>query len=77
MIIDLILDRRDGVPYDPYVFYNEMMDYYAVFPDLAAPIVRALDWGTEKDVKKAICGYIMDQGYNPDICAYVNAVKWF
>ena len=76
MIIDLILDRKDGKEYNPRKFYNKIMDYYQVFPEIAVPIGDALDSGTDKDIKKALCDYIIEQGYNPKLCDYIKSVYW-
>ena len=75
MIIDLILDRKDGTPYDPKEFYNDVMEYESVF-NLDRSISSALDYGDEKEVKKALCDYIINQGYNKNICNYINDVRW-
>lgn len=76
MIIDIILDRKDGEPYDAKKFYLDIMGYSETWPDLADPITRAMDGGTNEDVRKALCDYIVSQGYNPFICDYVNSVEW-
>ena len=76
MIIDIILDRKDGEPYDAKKFYLDIMGYADIWPDLANPITRAMDGGTNEDVRKALCYYIVSQGYNPSICDYVNSVEW-
>lgn len=34
-----------------------------------------MDSGSEKDVKKALCNYVMGE-YNPKICNYINKVQW-
>ncbi len=75
MIIDLILDRKDGIPYNPYDFYTSVMKYEE---DIAPtyPISTALDSGTEEEVKKAICHYIIDYDYPPAICDYINSKQW-
>lgn len=72
MIIDLILDRKDGTPYEPKRFYNSCMNYGGKFAD---EITRAMDAGTEEDVKAALCAYI-DGEYNPEIKNYIHSVKW-
>ena len=64
MIIDLILDRKDGVEYDPKEFYTQVREYEEEFNNRYDDISRALDSGTEKDVKKALCHYIKNNGYN-------------
>jgi hypothetical protein len=77
MVIDKILDRKEGlINYKPKQFYNDIMDYYPIFPDIIEPIADALDNGTEKDVKKALCKYILKQQYNEDICIYIKSVNW-
>lgn len=72
MIIDLILNRHDGIPYDSHRFYFDCLQYGKV----GDGITRAMDYGTEADVKRELCKYIHTQGYSPDICRYVNSVKW-
>lgn len=75
MIIDLILDRRDGMPYDPREFYREILDYSEVF-EFAYPIALAIEKGPEQVVKFELCRYIIDSGLNPEICDYINSVAW-
>ena len=72
MIIDLILDRREGTPYEPKTFYNSCMNY----GNIADEITRAMDIGTEEDIKVALCAYIDKQEYNPEIKNYINSVNW-
>ena len=72
MIVDLILDRKEGHPYKAKEFYDNVMAYEE---GTDYNISRALDSGTEKDVKKALCDYIMGS-YNPKICNYINKVQW-
>lgn len=76
MIIDLILDRQDGAEYSPRRFYDEVMDYGSIWPDIAYPIAGAMDCGTEEDVKRELCRYIDEQEYNPAIKDYINEVNW-
>lgn len=73
MIIDLILDRKDGQEYNPREFYFEVLDYGGIF---AERITRAMDCGTEKDIKNQLCRYIIQCLYNEDICDYINSVNW-
>ena len=81
MIIDLILDRKYNEEttgydvYDPHEFYREVMSYESIF-ELPRDISSALDYGTEDDVRNALCKYIDDQQYNPDIKNYVNSKTW-
>ena len=76
MIIDLILDRKDGVKYNAREFYQGVMGYGEIWPDLADPITRAMDGGEEEDVQRELCNYVTSQDYNPDICNYIRSVKW-
>lgn len=76
MIIDLILDRMDGDVYSPYSFYNELQEYGNTFNEIAWDIARAMDEGTEEDVKRELCRYVLEQGYNPQICDYITSVNW-
>lgn len=73
MIIDEILDRKAGRPYNAKAFYNYCMDYFDGLGDM---ITRAMDGGTNGDVQEALCGYILQQDYNPDICDYIRSVDW-
>ena len=76
MIIDLILDRKDGQPYNAREFYNDVMQYAETWPELANPITRAMDEGDENDVRRELCAYIDNQDYNPAIKEYINSVQW-
>ena len=73
MIIDLILDRKGGSSYKAKEFYDDVMAYEE---GTDYKISRALDGGTEKDVRKALCDYIINNDYNPKICNYINKVTW-
>lgn len=76
MIIDLILDRKDGFGYSPREFYNDVMEYGREFGEMAFKIARAMDMGEEEDVKNELCNYVIEQDYNPEICDYINNVNW-
>ena len=76
MIIDLILDRKDGDPYNPKAFYNEVMEYSTIFDGIGDNITRAMDSGTDEDVRNALCEYITKNKYNQEICDYINTVRW-
>lgn len=73
MIIDLILDRKDGEPYNPREFYFSVMEYGGMF---AERITRAMDEGTERDVKYQLCRYVLQCLYNEAICDYIESVNW-
>ena len=70
MVIDYILDRKDGYGYDVKEFYDACMAYEEF------DIARALDGGTEKDVKKALCDYVIYNDYSKSICKYINSENW-
>lgn len=75
MIIDLILDRYHGTPYDPKEFYDRVMEYE---DGSYYSISRALDGGEEEDIKRELCAYIDGAfpPYNPKIKDFINAVSW-
>lgn len=78
MIIDLILDRKDNEKYYEKDLYNSHDFYYDVlrYGEIGDEITRALDFGTESDVKKALCNYIYNNEYNVNICDYINSKQW-
>lgn len=75
MLIDLILDRKDGQPYNAKKFYDAVTSYLDTFPCYIG-VARALDGGTEADVIDELCDYIKSQDYNLDLCDYISSVKW-
>jgi uncharacterized protein with LGFP repeats len=72
MVIDKILDRKDGQPYNAKKFYIETSAYGDVSNDIAS----AMDNGTEEDVKNALCNYVTDMGYSDKITDFINSVDW-
>ena len=72
MIIDKILDRKDGELYNARDFYFDVLQYSRTGDE----ITRAMDGGTEDDVKKALCDFITGNEYNPQICDYIKSVEW-
>ena len=72
MIIDKILDRKDGQKYIPKQFYNDVMQY----GEIGHGIAEAMDGGTEKQVKTELGIYIIKNGYNLNIIDYINTVDW-
>lgn len=83
MIIDLILDRKDNVigdyqdTYDAREFYEDCREYAQCFEDETQwKIVDALDGGTNEDVQIALCNYIDECKYNPQIKHFIRAVSW-
>ncbi len=91
MIIDIILERQehDGmfVPtpdkkgmvledYTPKLFYDRVMEYYNIFPEVVEPIADALDGGTNYDVKKALSIYIIENDHPAHIVQYIQGAEW-
>ena len=72
MIIDLILDRKDGDPYTGQTFYDGLWDYYP----LSNPIMQAMEQASEESVKHTLKQYIDKQEYNPTIKQYIDSVNW-
>jgi hypothetical protein len=71
MLVDFILDRKEGYRYDPRELYG-----YCQEDEQYWDVARALDGGTEEDVQGELCGYILGNGYNPEICEYICSVNW-
>lgn len=76
MIIDKILDRKDGYGYIARDFYHEMLAYESIDMSCGVSISSTMDYGTEDDVKSALCKYIDKGEYNPRIKDYIKSVKW-
>ena len=75
MIVDMILDRKYGcVPYDAARSMKYMYDEATIFG--MTELARALDGGTEEDVKRELCNYIDNEGYRPSIKTYINRHNW-
>lgn len=73
MLIDIILDRKEGEIYNP----NELYDYCqdSVFP-FYREVATMIRQGTEEQIKELLCNYIIEQMYNPKLCDYINSVNW-
>lgn len=75
MIIDIILDRKDGaISYNASKHLKAIYDYAtdAHMSDIAA----AVDGGTEDDVKAALMRYITMCGYPAALLDYIAGVRW-
>ena len=75
MIIDVILDRKDGaINYDAATHLKAIYDYAtdAHMSDIAA----AVDGGNGADVRAAIMRYISACGYPSALLDYVASVRW-
>ena len=78
MVIDLILDRKDNAEYGGIDTYNAH-DFYIDclrYGPIADGITKAMDYGSEADVKRELCKYIIKNEYNEKICDYINSVNW-
>lgn len=78
MLIDAILDRRadreDGIfNYDPKKLYNYLID--SIHPSYH-DVARAMDKGSNTEVRAEMCAYIDLEEYNPEIKDFVNSVDW-
>lgn len=76
MIIDLILDRKDGAFYNPHDFYMEVASYGYLTPVHSERITRAMDSGEEEDVRRELMNYIHQNGYNEELKDYIESVRW-
>ena len=63
-----------SLEYNPREFYYYIRRYESELDD--DRISYAMDYGTEEDVKQALCDYIYDYDYNPEICNFINSVNW-
>ena len=76
MLVDLILDRRDGVSYSPSEFEEEVKEYCETFPSYT-PVYDALISGSEDNVKDELCRYIDDEWNGSRLIKdYINNVNW-
>ena len=77
MIIDLILDRKDGYPYNAHEFYNDIRDYERLGVGThGEDISIAMDYGDNRDVQRVLCQYIDRNEYNPSIKDYIRSQEW-
>ena len=75
MVIDMILDRMDGAKYSPFDFYRYALAESDIF-DVFDGITKAMVSCSEEDVKRELKKYVIEQGYNPEICNYIDSVSW-
>lgn len=75
MIIDIILDRKEGaIDYAPETHLKAIYDYAT--DARMSDIARALDSGNEDDVKAALMCYISTCGYPLELLDYIASVRW-
>ena len=75
MIIDIILDRREGaISYDAATHLKAIYDYAtdAGMTELAT----AVDGGNDEEVKAALMRYITVCGYPSALLDYIASVRW-
>lgn len=72
MIIDLILDRFDGMPYRANDFYFGVLEY----GEDGHEITRAMDAGTEADARRALCSFAAAEGCGAEVIRFINSVTW-
>ena len=76
MLVDLILDRKDGARYSPSKFQYEVKEYCKTFRS-CIPVYKALLCSSEEKVKDELCKYIDEEWYgNPLIKGYIRSVSW-
>ena len=73
MIIDVILDRMDGYYYGKEQA-RAIYDYATFFH--MEELASALDGGNNEEVTEALCKYIDDNEYNPQVKEYIRSVEW-
>lgn len=77
MIIDSILDRRNGYPYNAHEFYNDIRDYECLGVGThGEDISLAMDYGDNKDVQRVLCQYVQRNGYPANIEDYIRSQVW-
>lgn len=75
MIIDIILDRREGaISYDASKHLKAIYDYAT--DSRMSDVAAAVDSGNEDDVKAALMCYISTCGYPLDLLDYIARVRW-
>jgi len=68
MLIDLILNRKEGVKYNAKTFYDDIARYNF---DCYNNVLQALDSGENIDIQRALMNYIIEEEYNLKIVDYI------
>lgn len=77
MIIDNILDRRDGRHYSAHDFYIEVRKYERLGVGThGEDISLSMDYGDNRDVQRVLCQYIDRNEHNPSIKDYIRSQEW-
>ena len=76
MVIDLILDRKDGCAFDQNEFMEDITSYAEIW-DFCKPMVEAINKKDNKALQKLLCDYI-DCQWNDvqEWKDYVMSVSW-
>jgi len=65
------------IRYKPEKFYSDVARYIdGCAGENAVRITRAMDSGTEDDVKRELCAYVRENGYPEHVCEYINSRTW-
>lgn len=76
-ILNLILKRIAGEEFLPENFYRAMLTCKGFFTfDPPFCISKSMSDETEENVKKELCNFIANQGYDQSLCDYINSVNW-
>ena len=74
LIIDSILDRKDGKHYSAHDFYNEVRKYERLGVGThGEDISIAMDYGDNRDVQRVLYQYIQRNGYPANIEDYIRS----
>lgn len=76
IIIDVICDRFQGLKYNYFDLRCGLEAEAEISPELAYPIMDAMDNGDEQDVINALRKYLQENGYGGQIYDYVSSVRW-
>lgn len=79
MVIDMIMERKDGEPFDPEEFREYLREDERVWRDgyFTDSILDEPDpEERERLMKEALCRYIREEQYNEDIIPYIMSVGW-
>lgn len=75
MLVDMILERQEGEPYNLKEFRKEVKDYCNTFD--YTDVYNALRYSSDEKIKYELCKYIDDEWYgNPLIKNYICSVSW-
>lgn len=70
MIIDEILDRRDGCEYDPeYLVDTAKINGFD-------NVVKAFESKDENAAKSALKDYVRENEYSDSVCDYIDSQQW-